>query len=163
MTDADTAKVTAKVWDAMHAISICMLTTWNGSISRARPMGAFFRDEDHTISFLTDARGIKDDEIARFPQVSLTFVDNGAQKYVALSGLGEISNDRAKIRELWSTPAKAWWDSPDDPNIRVLKVTPEQAEYWEGPGKISSYVKMALAAAVGRRPDMGDHKKIAIT
>jgi general stress protein 26 len=66
------------------------------------------------------------------------------------------------VRELWGTPAKAWWDSPDDPNIRVLKVTPKDAEYWDSPGTVVSYVKMAAAAATGTRPDLGENRKVAM-
>ncbi len=69
---------------------------------------------------------------------------------------------RTAINELWSTPAKAWWDSPDDPNIRVLKVVPDDAQFWEGPGKVVSTVKMAVAAMTGNRPDLGDNKKVAM-
>ena len=32
------------------------------------------------------------------------------------------TDDRAKIRELWSSFDKAWWDSADDPDIRLLVV-----------------------------------------
>jgi hypothetical protein len=38
----------------------------------------------------------------------------------------------------------------------VLKVTPEDAEYWEEPGKTVAYVKTAAAAMTGSRPDMGE-------
>jgi general stress protein 26 len=38
-------------------------------------------------------------------------------------------NDRAKIRALWSIPTKFWWDSPDDPNIRLIGLTPHTAEF----------------------------------
>lgn len=70
--------------------------------------------------------------------------------------------DRAWIKELFSTPAKAWWDSADDPNIRVLKVTPDDAEFWDTPGSVISYVKMAAAAAVGTRPNIGENSKAAM-
>jgi hypothetical protein len=59
-------------------------------------------------------------------------------------------------------PAKAWWDSADDPNIRILKVTPEEAQYWDSPGTTVSYVKMAAAALTGSRPDMGEKGKVAM-
>jgi general stress protein 26 len=62
---------------------------------------------------------------------------------------------------LWGTPAKAW-DSPDDPNIRVLKVTPQEAEFWEESGATVSTIKMAAAALTGDRPDMGDNRKVAM-
>ena len=85
-----------------------------------------------------------------------------AQKYVSVTGTAAISNDRAKIKELFGTEAKAWWDSPDDANIRVLKVTPEEAEYWDSPGSSISYAKMMVAAATGSRPDLGENAKVAI-
>jgi general stress protein 26 len=153
---------TDRVWELMKKISICMLATWDGHELHARPMGAYVRREDNAIFFLSDARRHKDDEIKRYGKVCLAFADTGGQKYVSLAGHAEVSNDRATIRELWGTPAKAWWDSPDDQNIRVLKVTPQEAEYWDSPGTTVSYVKMAAAALTGTRPDMGDNRKVAM-
>jgi Pyridoxamine 5'-phosphate oxidase like len=59
-------------------------------------------------------------------------------------------------------PAKAWWNSPDDPNIRVLKVTPIDAQYWDAPGSTVAYVKMAAAALTGSRPSMGENRKVTM-
>ena len=98
----------------------------------------------------------------QYSKVCLAFADTGGQNYVSLAGHAEVSSDRAKIRELWGTPAKAWWDSPDDPNIRVLKVTPAEAEYWDAPGKTMAYIKMATAAMTGHRPDMGENRKVGM-
>jgi general stress protein 26 len=151
-----------RVWDLMEKISICMMATWDGRELHSRPMAAYSRRNEHTIYFLTDVRRQKDDEIARYPKLALSFADTGAQKYVSISGHAEVSNDRAMIKELWSTPAKAWWDSPDDPNIRVLKVRPVEAEYWDGPGTIVSNIKMAVAAATGGKPDLGTNRKVAV-
>ena len=77
-----------------------------------------------------------------------------------MTGRAEISDDRAKIRELFSTPAKAWWEDAEDPAIRVLKVTPHDAQYWDSPGTVRSYVKMAAAAVSDTRPDLGDNEKV---
>ncbi|MGA8076002.1 MAG: pyridoxamine 5'-phosphate oxidase family protein [Xanthobacteraceae bacterium] len=151
-----------RVWDLMKKISICMFATWDGRELHARPMGAYVRREDDAVYFLSDARRHKDDEISRYSKVCLAFTDTGGQDYVSLSGHAEVSNDRGKIRELWGTPAKAWWDSADDPNIRVLKVTPAEAEYWDAPGKTVAYIKMAAAAMSGHRPDMGDNRKVGM-
>jgi general stress protein 26 len=73
-----------------------------------------------------------------------------------------VSNDRVKIKELWGPIAKAWWSSPDDPNIRLLTVTPNDAEYWDSPGTVVSYVKMLAAAVSDTRPAMGENKKVAM-
>ncbi|WP_316180660.1 MULTISPECIES: pyridoxamine 5'-phosphate oxidase family protein [unclassified Bradyrhizobium] len=158
----DNARDQGRVWDLMKKIGFAMLVTRDGDRLRARPMSAYLARDENMIYFLTDARHHKDEEIARSPQVNLSFADAGSQKYVSLTGTAAISNDRGKIRELFSTPAKAWWDSAEDPNIRLLKITPDDAEFWDSPGTIVRYVKMAAAAVSGTRPDLGDHRKVAM-
>ena len=153
---------TQRVWELMEKFSICMMNTWNGHELRVRPMSANFDRAHNAICFLTDMRWHADDEIAKYPKLALSFADNGDQKYVAISGRGAISNDRARIKDLFSIPAKAWWESADDPNIRLLTVTPMGAEYWDGRGKVASYLSMAMAAATGSRPDIGEKRKVSL-
>ena len=158
----DNARDVERAWELMKKIGFAMLVTRDGDKLRARPMSAYLERESNTIYFLTDARRHNDEEIARNPGINLSFADASAQKYVSLTGNAVVSNDRAKIKELFSTTAKAWWESADDPNIRVLKVTPDDAEYWDSPGTIVSYVKMAAAAVTGTRPDIGENRKISM-
>ena len=153
---------TDRAWELMQKIGFAMLVTRDGDKLRARPMSAYLDRDDNAVLFLTDARRHKDEEIARDPHVNLCFADAGSQKYVSVTGTAAISNDRAKIKQLFSTPAKAWWSSADDPNIRVLKITPEDAEYWDSPGTVISYVKMTTAALTGTRPDLGDNRKVSM-
>ncbi|HZD90770.1 MAG TPA: pyridoxamine 5'-phosphate oxidase family protein [Pseudolabrys sp.] len=152
-----------RVWQLVEKISICMMATWDGNALHARPMGAYPDRDAHTIYFLTDVRQHKDDELRRYPQLVLAFADTGGQKYVSISGEAQVSNDRAKIKDLWSTPAKAWWESADDPNIRVLKVTPHDAEFWDSPGTVASYISMAAAATMGGRPKVGEARKVDVS
>lgn len=149
-----------KVWDLADKIGFCMLTTKASGELRARPMSAYVERLENAFYFLTDVASHKDEEVAAHPEVCLAFADSKGQKYVSVSGVAEIQNDRDKIRDLWATPAKAWWDSPDDPDIRILKVTPSFAEYWDSPGTIVSYIKMAAAAVSSSKPDMGENAKV---
>ena len=149
-----------RTWSLMQDIGFCMLSTRTGDNIRARPMSAHVEPMENAIYFLTDARSAKDAEIETKPHVGLAFSDPSGQKYVSVSGTAEVSNDRDQIRELWSTPAKAWWDSAEDPDIRDLKVTPEFAEYWDSPGTVVSYIKMMAAAVTNTRPDLGDNVKV---
>jgi general stress protein 26 len=146
----------------MKKIGIAMLVTSDGGRLHARPMAAYLERDENAIYFLTDAGRPKDAEIADHPQVNLSFAEPGSQKYVSVSGTAAVSNDRAKISELFSTPAKAWWNSAEDPQIRVLKVSPDDAEFWDAPGSVISTVKLAAAAVTGRRPNMGDNRKVAL-
>lgn len=152
----------SRTWALMEKITFCMLSTRTGEDIRARPMAAHVEPIENTIYFLTDAASHKDDEIERWPNVCLAFADSKGQKYVSVTGEATVSNDRDRIRDLWSTPAKAWWDDADDPSIRVLKVSPKYAEYWDSPGTVVSYVKMLAAAVSHTRPDMGDNVKVSL-
>jgi general stress protein 26 len=151
-----------RAWELMKKIGFAMLVTRDGDKLRARPMSAYLERDENAIYFLTDARRHKDEEIAQNPSVNLSFADAGSLKYVSVTGTAAVSNDRAKIKELFSTPAKAWWNSADDPNIRILKITPDDAEFWDSPGAVISYVKMAAAAISGTRPNIGDNRKVAM-
>ena len=151
-----------RVWKLMEKIGFAMLVTTDGNKLRSRPMAAHVMPKENEIYFLTDARSHKDDEIVRNPNVNLAFADSSGQKYVSVSGSASVSNDRAKIKELFSTPAKAWWKDDNDPNIRVLKIAPDDAEFWDSPGTVVSYVKMAAAAVIGTRPEIGDNRKVAM-
>jgi general stress protein 26 len=162
MATDNTQRDADRAWDLMKKIGFAMLVTHDGDKLRARPMGAYLDREENAIYFLTDARRHKDEEIARNPCVNLSFANASDQKYVSVTGTAVVSNDRAKIKQLFSTPAKAWWNSADDPNIRVLKITPDDAEFWDSPGSVISYVKMAAAAVTGTRPDIGDNRKVAM-
>ncbi len=149
-----------RVWELMNEIGFCMLSTRDGTEIRARPMAAHVVRDEHAIYFLTDAESHKDEEVAREPHVGLAFADTGKHNYVSVTGRATVSNDRKKIRELWSTPARAWWESPDDPSIRVLTIIPNDAQYWDGPGKTVGLIKMLAAALSDSRPDMGDKAKV---
>ena len=148
-----------RIWELAEKIDICMLTTWTGEQQRSRPMSARVRRDEHAIYFLTDLEGHKLTEIGEYPHVSLAWADNGGHKYVVISGDAVVSNDRAKIHELWEGFDKAFWDNEQDPSIRLLKVTPEDGEVWDSPNMIVAGAKMLVAAATGAKPDMGDTGK----
>lgn len=152
-------EATDRIWELADKIDICMLTTWNGSNQRSRPMSARVRREENAIYFLTDIEGHKLTEIEKYPNVSLAWADNGSHKYAVISGDAVVLNDRAKIEELWEQFDKAWWDDASDPEIRLLKVTPDEGEVWDSPNKVIAGAKMLFAAATGAKPDMGDTGK----
>ncbi len=155
---------TAHVWALMEKIGFCMLSSLDRSDGgleiRSRPMAAYLEPEEGRIYFLTDKDSYKDEEIAADPHVNLAFADAGSHSYVAVTGRASLSNDREKIRELFNVPAKAWWDSAEDPAIRLLVVEPAQAQYWDSPGKVRAYFRMAAAAVSSARPAMGDNRKV---
>lgn len=151
---------THRAWELMAMIRFCMLSTSKGNEIRSRPMAAFLRPDEGIIYFFTDVRRQKDDDIDLNPQVYLTFSHPLRQKYVSLVGRAEINSDRVKIKQLWSTAAKVWWETPDDPNIRLIKVVPLEADYWDSPSTWISNLRVAFGLLVGRHPYTGEHRKV---
>ena len=118
-----------RAWELIEEIGLCMLVSHDGTGDqlRARPMSAHARRDEDAIYFLTDLRSHKDDEIEINENVCLCFGDNGSYKYVSVTGTANLLDDRSRVAELWSPAARAFWESKDDPNIRVLKVRPALA------------------------------------
>jgi general stress protein 26 len=153
-----------RVWDIMEDISVCMVTTHAGGRMRSRPMHAIPDRDENAVYFITDTRGAKDDEIAAAPDVCLAFADIGDNTYLSVTGTAATVRDPAKAEELWSTEAQAWWPrGPRDPAVRVLRVVPEQAEYWDTRGNsVTVALKLVAARMTGREPDLGTNRKVNV-
>lgn len=151
-----------RAWELAEKIRYCMFVTWDGKKQAARAMDSTARKDDGAIYFLTDKAGKKVSEIKKFPVVTLTYADTSGFKFVTMSGEATISNDREMIRELWSAANKAWWDSAEDPDIRVITFVPAEAEIWDSPNLLVSTAMMFTAAVTGAKPKIGDHAKVAM-
>ena len=139
---------------------ICMFITWDGKRQRARPLAARPARDEGRIYFLNDVHGAKDEQIERFPIVTLAFADTHRHDYVVITGKATVSNDRAKIKDIWTSPDKAWWDSADDPAIRLITVEPGDAELWEGPNRVVAAAGLVAAAVTGAKMDFGENRKV---
>ncbi len=150
------------LWRLIEDISIGMLVTHDGEGDhlRARPMGARCKADENAIYFLTSVESGKDEEVESNHNVCVAFADSKGQKYVSVTGSASVSNDRARIRELWTTLDGAWFKNADDPAIRLLRVEPSHGEYWDSPGSIVSFVKMSFAAVTGAKVHTGENKKV---
>lgn len=162
-TDKSEAELQDRAWELAELIGTCMFTTWDGKRQRSRPMAATVKRDEHALYFLTDAGSEKVWEAKEFPTVSAIFADVGGNKFVSISGEATIENDRAKIKALWTPFAKAWWPSADDPSIRLVTMTPVDAEIWDSPNKLIAAAVMLKAAATGQqRPKLGDNARVPI-
>ena len=159
---SDTAADIDRVWTLIHDIPIAMVVTHDGrgEHMRARPMALRPVREEGAIYFLTDADAPKAGEVLSKNTVCLALADNKSQKYVSIAGHAEIIDDRDRVKEIWSVYDKAFWSDANDPRIRILRVTPESAEFWEGAGMVVTAVKLAAAIASGERINLGEDKKV---
>ncbi len=163
-TKPQTNKQLEKVRDMIESIRIAMLTTVDeqGNLV-SRPMAALQVDEDGSIWFFTQRTSPKVDQIDNNGHhVNLSFANVSDANYVSVSGTAQEVNDRAKIDELWNPQAKAWFPKgKDDPNLTLLKVHTNMAEYWDS--NDSTMVRLfqqAAAAITGNTPKMGENEKV---
>lgn len=188
-TDKSPAEIIDRVWELAEDIDFCMFITWASERApqgveegqwpsesgeghetygrmagrmQARPLSARVRRDEHAIYFLVSAQGHKNAQIARFPVVNLSFADIKGMDFVSISGEASLSEDRAKIAELWSEFDKAWWDDENDPDIRLVTVRPERAELWDSPGRLVAFTAMLTAAVTGNKPEFGDNATVRL-
>jgi general stress protein 26 len=119
---------------------------------------------DGTLWFFTRASSHKVTEIRADSRVCVTYAEPSSQDYVSFSGRAALVHDRAEIDKRWSPLLKAWFpNGKDDPEVALLKVTVEQAEYWDSPNskvvQVYGYVKAALT---GETPELGESKKVQV-
>jgi general stress protein 26 len=155
---------TARVWDIVEKVGVCMLTTHSPRGFRARPVEPRPDRDAGLIFFVTDVRGSKDDEIEAEHDVGLVFIDPKDKAYLSITARAEVLRDPAKAAAIWKKSDNVWWPGgPDDVNVRVLRVTPSLAELWDGPSSslVAAY-EFAKARLSGEKPNLGENRKVTV-
>lgn len=155
-----------KLRELVKDIEICMLTTIDddGSL-RSRPMSTNGHIEANgDLWFFTNASSHKVNEVDRHQQVNVSFSEPKKQEYVSMSGTAELIQDRNKMQELWKPELKAWFPNElEDPDIALLKVTVEKAEYWDAPaGWVAHTIGLVRSITTGEKGSVGENEKITL-
>jgi general stress protein 26 len=133
---------------------------------RSRPMMTQQVDFDGDLWFFTSASAPKAVELQNDDHVNLSYAEPGDQRYVSVSGTASLVRDTVQTRELWNPVFKAWFpDGPEDPDLALIKVKVEQAEYWDSPsGKMVQLAGFVKALATGERlENAGDNEKLDLS
>ncbi|MFZ5892502.1 MAG: pyridoxamine 5'-phosphate oxidase family protein [Myxococcota bacterium] len=146
--------------------SILLTHTRDGSL-HGRPMALADIDDDGALWFLTRLDSPKIEEIQADPRAVVTC--QTSDRYATLNGLCEVARNAEKLDQVWKETYRVWFDGKDDPKLVLLKVTPEQGEYWDNSGaKGIKYAFRAVAAYVqGKKLQAGAqdpeaHGKVAL-
>ena len=156
-----------KLRELIKDIDIGMLTTVqpDGTL-HSRPMSnqSSASNFDGTLWFFTDLESTKVHEVQGDSHVNVSYADATKQNYISVSGRASVVRDRAKMKELWTVFHKAWFPKGlDDPNIALLRVDVDKAEYWDAPsGKIIQMIGFAKAMLTGKPygDEALEHKKV---
>lgn len=144
-------------WDRIDAINAGMLAAGE---ARFVPMSHYADRDEQTLWFIT-AAGTDLVQAAIGGPVMATYVvsDGGKGLYARVEGTLAISQDRAKLEELWNVVAASWFDGgKDDPDLRLMSLTVEGGEGWATTTSGAGFLfQVAKAKLTGKQPDIGEH------
>ncbi len=156
-----------KLKEKVSDLKIAMMTTEvaDGHL-HSRPMHTSEVESTGVFWFFTSDKSGKIAELQRNNQVNLAFADPDGNTYVSVAGHTELVEDKAKMHDLWSPMLKAWFaDGLDTPDIALLKVTADSAEYWDVSSNAMVHlygVAKAFITGKSARDDAGEHEELEI-
>lgn len=124
------------------------------------PMRTFQVEEDGLIWIFASKQSQSVLNIADVPDCLLNYADEETFLFTAINAHAEISTDQADIDRFWKDKYTNWFPyGKSDPNLCMIKLRPQRAEYWDNPdmtiSQIFSIVKNTLK---GEAPSEGDNK-----
>ena len=153
-----------KLWEMIKDIRFAMLVHRHDDGLHAHPLTTQSRslDAGQPLYFFVSRKTEVGQRLRTDGRVCLTYADPGKDRYVSISGQATISEDLARKKELFNALAKAWFPGgAEDPDLELLEVQIESAEYWDvKESKTTQVLKMASAAISGNPPKMGEHREL---
>jgi len=100
--------------------------------------------------------------VAGDSEVNVSF--GSSRTWVSLSGSASTSDDAEKKKELWNSAVETWFpnESPESPEVTLLRVEGESAEYWDSPGQVATLLEMTKAKVTGDRPEIGEKDSVKL-
>lgn len=151
------------VWKHIEEQRVALLTTLHGDRIVTRPMAPYPDREAGVIRFITELDG-KTDEIGKESAVNIGYADPSKNTYLSVTGKGRISQDRAKLKELWNSYAQAWLQQgPDAPDVVLITVDLDEATLWDSTSsKVISVFEHLRAAITGGTPNVGTVETVSL-
>lgn len=144
-------------------VRIAMMTTTeaDGSL-HSRPMATQDIAFDGDLWFFTEASTPKVAEIEQHRRVNISYAKPEDNLFVSASGTAQLVRDQQKIHEMWRPFYKAWFPKGEnDPDLALLKVNVENAEYWDAPsGKMGTLYSTAKGLVTGGQKPGGENQKL---
>lgn len=136
-------------------IKFAMLTTREvgGNTLVSRPMTLQQMEFDGDLWFFAAWTSELVNQIENNPYINLAFSNPKDLSFLSAQGVAEITTDEEKAKELWNPAYKAWFpEGLDDPNLCLIKVKIESADYWRSPDSaLVRLVGFATAILTGQK------------
>lgn len=155
--DVRGAEAVKRIRETVKKTATCFFCTSSGIPDQpaARPMNVRDVDPHGNLWFLSARDSHHNAQLALDPHVTLYFQGSEHSDFLQLNGRASISDDKARIQELWDPILSTWFTGGiDDPRITVIQVAPDSGYYWDNKhGNMIAGVKMLVGAMLGKTLD----------
>ncbi|NHF74780.1 pyridoxamine 5'-phosphate oxidase family protein [Paracoccus xiamenensis] len=131
---------------------------------RFLPMSHSIIEGDPNLWFITAKGTPMADAAAQGADATYLVCSDGKGLYADITGTLTLSDDAAKLDEVWGVIASSWFeDGKADPDLQLVRYAPKSAEVWvtEG-GAIGFLYQIAKAKITDEKPDLGQHGTITL-
>jgi general stress protein 26 len=170
MTTASTKKKLDELYELLDDMEVALLTTRRpDGMLVTRPMATQDHGPVADLWFVTDINTHKVDEIEADPHVSVGYYNNRSKEWVSVSGTATVTQDRARIHELYAPDWKIWFadeggnrdGGPDDPRLALLLVTANSVVYLKNDlSRPAVLFEMAKGYVTGKQPEIGRQEQL---
>lgn len=149
------AELKNEFWDRLADTRAGMLATDGG---RAIPMSHYVDRDANALWFIT-AKGTDLAQTAQSGAAAEYLISSSNESlYARIDGAVQAVTDPAKLDELWSAVAAAWFeDGRKDEDIQLVRMDLKEAEVWATGGSLSFLYEIAKANVTKEKPDAGHH------
>ena len=154
MAEQTRADVIRTLADMIRDVPVAMLTTTSArGWLRSRPMVVQAPAFDGDLWFFTSGTAAKAADIRDRRQVNVSFASPERDRYVSMSGMATLVADRERATRLWNRSYEPWFPKGlDDPDLILIRVQAEDAQYWDPAAKAMVY----LPGLLETKPGFGD-------
>lgn len=153
----------AQFWDQLERSRVSMLWV-EGSGQHPQPMTHFADADAGAIWFITSSETELAGAIGGGGTGRLTYQSDKGDYQASAVGRIEIVRDEDKLDELWSVAAAAWFtDGRDDPTVRLVRFTPDEAAIWASEASrvlVGLKILRAGMSEGSADPDVGVHRVV---
>jgi general stress protein 26 len=148
-----------KLKTMVEKIDIGMMCTNTAEIVNlhAVPMSRQEVDDDGNLWFLFSSQSETYQNLQKNNHISVLYSDISNYNFLSINGTAEVSSDKGRIEKYWNKMIEGWFEKgKEDPTIRILKVIPSEAHYWDNKSnKLVTFFKVAVNAVSGKKLDVG--------
>ena len=126
----------------------------------SRPMGLQEAEEGGVLWFMTRATSDAAEEAAARP-VNVAVQEKSF--WASVSGHAQVVRDEGRKKQYWSSVNEAFFGEgsrPEDPEIVLIRVDAESAQYWESAGAVATAVELVKAKVTGGTAEPGENTTV---